>query len=188
MRQVVLKVLRRDNVDSKYPTLSKVVTSKGYANIDLQEKLKIQDEIGQGVLHEVAAWGRALPDEQRRLFVWAVFTCMGHEVAVEIVKQALLRPILEDGEATLLNTHKEAMNRVRAREEALDVQLAERDGRIEELAKQNAYLLSMLDAAKKQADDYGQAVYELRMQHSQDVAEIARLRKIEDAVKLLKSL
>jgi len=173
---------------SPYPTLAKVVMSKGYASIDQEEKIKIQDEIGRAILSDVVAWGRALPDDQRRLFVWAVFTCMGYEVAVAIAKETVLRPILEDDEATLLNTHKEAMNRVRAREEALDVQLAQRDGRIEELAKQNAALLSMLDAAKKQADDYGQAVYELRIQHSQDVAEIARLRKIEDAVKLLKSL
>ncbi len=175
-------------MEGKYPTLSKVVTSKGYASIDLQEKLKIQDEIGQSVLHEVAAWGRALPDEQRRLFVWAVFTCMGHEVAVEIVKQALLRPILEDGEATLLNTHREAMAKVEAREKvvkeaefAVTVKEQRMEAENEGLRHTCQQLRNELTAERDASDRARNTIREMQ-------AEVARLQKIEDAVKLLKSL
>ena len=182
-------------MDSKYPTLYKVVTSSGCASIDLPEKLKIQDEIGQAVLHEVAAWGRALPDDQRRLFIWAVFTCMGHEVAVEITRQTLIVPLLKEGEATLLSAHKEAMAQVQEKRRAVEARekdLAEAEFAItvkeQALGQANTRLIHQIEQETAARGEAEQALSDRIRDLTDARQEIARLRKIEDAVKLLKSL
>ncbi len=189
-------------MEGKYPALTRVVMSKGYASIDQEEKIRIQDEIGQAVLSDVVAWGRALPDDQRRLFIWAVFTCMGYEVAVAIAKETVLRPILEDDEATLLNTHKDAMNRVREKRQALEAReqvVEEREQVVkaaqEELAikerqyeRQNAVLVREIKFETSRRCEVEQLLATRTAELEIMQQEIARLRKIEDAVKLLKSL
>jgi len=155
-----------------------------------EDRCDLQDEIGRATLGELAEFENGLDSTQRRMFLWVIFSVSDAEMAVNILKETVVRRSwLEEVER-----HEKAMAedwevqdaRIKAEYQTW---LGERDEttlKAETLGRELQHQTEVRYDVQCQLNDARNALADVKNHLHETQAELAELRGVTEALSVLR--